>query len=788
MRLLPLFLMLVGCVFSYAQTSRNGCVYDAESNEPIAGATVQVPGTTAGAITNRAGRFSLTTDARQLRISTVGYRERLVTAPATGEWRIALEPAVEDLQAIVVTASREAQKRTEAPVAIAKLNTTLVQETRPQNLVELLNKVPGVAMPNLQNEQHSMSIRQPLSTNAYFLYMEDGVPLRPMGLFNHNSLIETNLLAISSIEVVRGPASSLYGPEAVGGAINLITFQPTAIPTVRVGIQGDQWSFRRVQYNAGGMLTKKLGVFVGGSFARQRDTWLPHMDYDKTSVNARLDYHLTNRTTLTASVAYNNYRSQVNGGIDSVAYYNRQYVVFNDFMDRNIRSMRARLTLNHQWARGSESFVTLFYRDNYYPQSPTHTVRWTTGQRTAWTENQITTFSSRGLLAQHSQRFDGLRSKLIVGGSADYSPVSYNAYRYNLAADLRADGRSVERYRLLEERPDLKVSNYAANLFNTALYAQLDVRPLDRLQLTAGGRFDRMAFDYQNFIDKTTGTKTYQQFTPKLGLTYDLGQGVGVYANYSRGFAPPGLSAIFRPRPNPKPGQDLFYYNLKPAQFSNREVGGWASLLKNRLYIDLAYYHMDARDEILSIRQPDGNTDFQSAGQTLHRGVEWSLSYRPTDAWLIRFSGTRAIHRFVDFTLSTRATDAVQKLDGFDMPSSPNWLGNTEVIYKPGWAKGLRLSAEWQRIGWWYVDQVNRYRYDDRGFLGGRGVSLLNLRAGYVWRGAEVFVNVLNATNELYANSASRGNNATDRTQYNPGQPRTAMLGLMYTFTGRKRE
>ena len=68
-------------------------------------------------------------------------------------------------------------------------------------------KTPGVLMVNLGNEQHSMSIRQPITTNAYYLYLEDGLPIRPMGIFNHNALLEINQFNLQSIEVLKGPAS-----------------------------------------------------------------------------------------------------------------------------------------------------------------------------------------------------------------------------------------------------------------------------------------------------------------------------------------------------------------------------------------------------------------------------------------------------------------------------------------------------------------------------------------------------------------------------------------------------
>jgi iron complex outermembrane receptor protein len=74
-------------------------------------------------------------------------------------------------------------------------------------------------------------------------------------------------------------------------------------------------------------------------------------------------------------------------------------------------------------------------------------------------------------------------------------------------------------------------------------------------------------------------------------------------------------------------------------------------------------------------------------------------------------------------------------------------------------------------------------KYDDKGFLGMRGVSYLNLRTGYQWKGVEIFSSILNLTDELFAHSAVRGNAITDRTTYTPAAPRTFVLGLQYTFT-----
>lgn len=74
---------------------------------------------------------------------------------------------------------------------------------------------------------------------------------------------------------------------------------------------------------------------------------------------------------------------------------------------------------------------------------------------------------------------------------------------------------------------------------------------------------------------------------------------------------------------------------------------------------------------------------------------------------------------------------------------------------------------------------------EDRGFLGQKGLSLLNVRVGYTIKGVELFVNALNLTNELYTTSASRGNAVSDRTRFSPGAPRTVGFGMQYNFVGK---
>ena len=203
-----------------------GKVVEAGTREPVQGATVSCShdGCTIASITNSHGEFEITCDhCKSVSVTSIGYAASDVSVSANANI-ISLIRSQSLLQQVVVSANRgEAVKRSNAPVAISTLSNKTIQDTKPTTIDQVLNKVSGVNMVSLGNEQHQMSIRQPMTTKSLFLYLEDGIPIRTTGLYNHNALLEMNMASVKSIEVIKGPSSSLYGSEAIGGVVNLIT-------------------------------------------------------------------------------------------------------------------------------------------------------------------------------------------------------------------------------------------------------------------------------------------------------------------------------------------------------------------------------------------------------------------------------------------------------------------------------------------------------------------------------------------------------------------------------------
>jgi outer membrane receptor protein involved in Fe transport len=204
---------------------------------------------------------------------------------------------------------------------------------------------------------------------------------------------------------------------------------------------------------------------------------------------------------------------------------------------------------------------------------------------------------------------------------------------------------------------------------------------------------------------------------------------------------------------------------LDAAIFYNYEVGGWVEVIRNKLSMDVSIYKLKGTNEIISVKLDDGTFANQNAGATLHRGIEFGLNANPIKDVSFRLSGAYSKHEFEQYV------EKGVKYDGNEMSGAPNWLFNSEIWYRPSFAKGLRLGAEVQRVGSYFVNPLNTAKYD--------GYTVLNLRAGYQFRSVEVWLNVLNATDEYYSYNTTKSGSGYS---YQVAEPRNFNVGISYDF------
>jgi iron complex outermembrane recepter protein len=736
-----------------AQKNIRGKVYDAVTREALQGASVS-DAYHQTILTDAAGNFVINTDAPVITISYNSYSTQIINITDKTIVHVALQPSGKDLQQVVISASRVAQKRSEAPVAISTISKQTLEDTRAIQLDQLLNKVSGVNMVNLGNEQHEMSIRQPMTTKSLFLYLEDGIPVRTTGLYNHNALLEMNMVAARQIEIIKGPSSSLYGAEAIGGAVNIITQSPPALFHGMVNVQANNNGYKRIEAQAGNTFGK-LGLLVSGYYANRSNGPVDHSDFHKAALSIRGDYRFSDKTKWTNSFTYVDYYSDMLGSLDSVHFLNKDYSTPQTFTYRKVPALRYKSQLYHQWNSNSSTQVSFVYRNNTVEQNPSYRVKNAANNPSlAYGEINQSSFNTYMAIVQHQQHLSWLNSKLIAGFSADASPSSYFSNFINIARDGRG-------YYVSFTETDSVLSQYKTGITNVAGYLNYELEPVKGVRITAAGRFDYYHYDFQNallpsaFTGAPSAGNSFSHFSPKIGATYNY-KGVGVYANYSEGFVPPQISELYT-------GVKVPY--LGPQTFFNYETGGWFSLLKNTLYADWSLYRLDGTNEVVSVKNADGSTENQNAGKTRHTGIEYGITWKPDQQWMLRFSGANSKHTFIEY---------VEKGSSYnhrEMPGAPRFFSNAEIMYKPSFVKGLRIGAEWQHVDRYYMDNLNTKKY--------AGYDLLNIRLGYTTGHFETWLNIMNATNKYYSTYASK---SASTISYNLGDPREATLGIGWRF------
>ena len=138
-------------------------------------------------------------------------------------------PAVvagEPVSEIVVTGRRREQSAITHAGNVELLGGTLIDDVAHQHIHQLMTRVAGVWVSRGSGQEHLTAIRSPVLTGAgscgAFLFLENGIPIRPAGFCNVNQLFEIDTEQARSIEVIRGPGNALYGSNALHGIINVL--------------------------------------------------------------------------------------------------------------------------------------------------------------------------------------------------------------------------------------------------------------------------------------------------------------------------------------------------------------------------------------------------------------------------------------------------------------------------------------------------------------------------------------------------------------------------------------
>ncbi len=686
-------------------------------------------------------------------------------------------PSEEMLEEVLVTsASRELQKRSEVPGSIATITAKTIKETKAFGIDQLVNQVPGVFMSTSRaasNEQHFMAVRSPISTKALFLYLEDGLQIRPTSVFNHNALLEMNDISYGRVEVLKGPASSIYGSEAIGGSFNFITKKPSEKLSGTVGFQTNDLGLTRYEFELSDQPSKKFGFYLGGHYADRQDGPIEHSDYEKTAITFKTVHNMNESTNWTAVIDIVDYRSDMSGSLSEADYTGGNYESDQTFTEREALAFRIRNTVDKFWNDRNKTSFNFIVRDNRMDQNPSYRIRQfrNQGQLTGFGSGEVNSNQFRSFvgLIQHKLDFDFANSSLIIGATADYSPQEYISETTDIFVDT-ATGRNTG-FRI--NSGDF-ILNYEADIFNYAGFFQYEISPVDALKVTAALRYDGFEYDYDNLADGIVGVDdavdNFNNLTPKLGLNYNFTDRSGVYVNYSQGFTPPQVSTLYRNRNELR--------GIKPSRYHNYEIGGYVAS-SSKLKLDAAVYLLEGENTLITLRDENDNFFNTNAGKTRSYGIEYGVTWMPIKAISITHNGSYAMHQYIEFF--DRGVD----YSDTDRETAPNLLGTSLITYRKNFNQdlGFSITAEHELVGEYNTSFEGQVENEDGSMETATydGHNVFNLRANVSYKGFEIWGHALNIFDELYATRASfnqfRGENS-----FTIGNPIAFHFGARYNF------
>lgn len=247
-RILFLLVFMVMVQLADAQVNKvSGVVVNANTHEPLPYCTV-VAGSNSGTQTDDDGRFELTLDGgiTELIVGYIGYTsDTVVVKQGKSFYSISLKPEGGALNEVVVTGTMKEVSRMNSPIPVEVITPQFFRKNPTPNLFEAVGMVNGVQPQIGCNVCNTGDIHINGMEGPYTMILIDGMPIvsslsTVYGLSGiPNSIVER-------VEVVKGPASSLYGSEAMGGVINVITKKPERAPVFAVDLMGTTWN----EYNA----------------------------------------------------------------------------------------------------------------------------------------------------------------------------------------------------------------------------------------------------------------------------------------------------------------------------------------------------------------------------------------------------------------------------------------------------------------------------------------------------------------------------------------------------------
>lgn len=644
------------------------------------------------------------------------------------------------LEELVVSAYHIDSRLSKVPGSISVLSGQEIQVGDANNFAHVLHNIPGIYMHSGTYATSRIIIRgvgsrTPYNTNRIKSYLND-IPITSSD--GISSPEDVDLLGIGRMEVIKGPASALYG-SGLGGNINLHT-PATERNSLQAVLQ--HGSYNTTKAAAG-------GSYRGGDIGLWGNLSHVHSDgFRENNQFKRTSFLSSGSWKQPAySVEYTLMLMDLEAGIPSsigktlyetnpsAAAANWNEVKGYKAYQRAIGG----ITLTNRFSKRWDNRLTFFGRwTDSYERRPFNNL-----------DDGTSGGGIREKLTYHGDRFEALLGFEWMN----------DAYRWEMELDDQLINKNRERRN------------------HTNLFGMVYWRPTDRWNISLGGAANKVDYRLTDLFSENgdqSGSRSFPLiFSPRLGANYAPLSQLALFASVGHGFSMPSPEETLLPEGD-------INASLKPEQGMQYEAGIRLSLFNNATRLEATVYRIDLDDLLVTKRASEDIFTGINAGRTRHGGLELTLQQRVFQfpafpgSLQINANYTYSKNTFIDFE------DDGSLYDGNVLPGVPSHVARGVLRWHPTARWHINVHA--QHVGSQYMDDANTVKNDAYG--------LLDLKAMYQiptlsYGELELFLGINNLTDTHYSpmltvNALAFGN--TEPRYYYPGLPRHYYGGINWRF------
>lgn len=662
------------------------------------------------------------------------------------------DDSVQMLQNVIINAYESNHKLIDVAAPVSVVSSTDLSRYNNTTIISALNAKPGVRMEERSPGSYRLSIRgsslrSPFGVRNVKVYY-DGIPYTDPG--GNTYLNQLGFYNFQSVEVIKGPAGSLYGA-GTGGVLLIRNDAEKFIPGATVSYESGSYNLQNVNVNTrfGNEEANNTINFQHLGSDGYRDHTAMHRDvltWDAKIKSA--EKHQLSAHFLFADLYY-----QTPGALTKKEY------------DENPQSARKAFgsfpsAETAQAAIFQKSFVSGLTYQSWINEN--------------W-QNTTVVYGAYSQLRNPNFRNYSRTSEPHFGGRTMFQfkkQFSKTLLTINGGAEFQQSFNTQRQYATKNGNPDTLQTDDEIYNSQGFVFLQANAELNDNWILTAGASVNENGLNFTRLSEIPTvmyKRKFNNQVAPRFAILKKIKQSISLYASIARGFSPPTTSELL-------PSTNNFNTTLQAEHGIDYEIGTRGTLMKSKLYFDINAFFYKLKSAIVQRRDSSGADYFINAGSASQNGVETYLSYNPINR---QFGFLRQVFLYASNTWNDFHYKQFKQINndfsGNELPgiAPETFSGGIDVSSKPG----FYLNATY-----FYSSRIS---LNDTNTDFANAYDLFGVRIGYKkflskQLRMEIFAGAENILNEKY----SLGNdiNATGGRYYNAAPGRNFYAGIVFRF------